>query len=328
MSSIITAASSFRSCTSIIHRSEGGVAGLREIIDDSTRLSVYTFPFAMIEQAAAARPLSAPACYVLSDGRTIYIGETANVGRRLSEHAADPTKSFAREVFVVSGFDDRWFDKTAAVYFQYRLTKAAEAARFVEVTKGINPRVMDLPHWRLATLNRIVDDAERLLFDAGCRAFHSNDAGRLPPLASGLCEASQPSPSLSPSAANDDDDRDNGLMHIGVSTTPIGCEEYELVYGNVWARGYPHGSDFIVAAGSEIRVAINPSVNPIIHTRRKELIDNDVLMMIPGVADRWRLSVAVAFQSISIAAKVVCGAHVNRFKWQPLRQTQPVILAM
>jgi hypothetical protein len=313
------------SCTSIIHRAFGGIVGLREISDDLPRLSVYTFPFAMIEQAASAKSLLVPACYILSDGRTIYIGESGNVGRRLLEHAADPAKDFADEVFIVSAFDDQQFDKTAAIYFQHRLTGAAEALGVVRVMKGTSPQAIVLPHSRVTALNRAIDDAQRLLFDAGCRAFHSNGPGRaaVPPPSA----PSRSSPLLS-LVADEEDERDDGLMEIGVSTTPIDVEEFELIYGNVWARGYQHGENFVVAAGSEIRRTINDSVNPIIRTRRKELEDTGVLMPIPGVEDRRRLTVAVAFPSISIAAKVVCGAHVNRSKWQPLRQMRPIMLAV
>jgi hypothetical protein len=68
------------------------------------------------------------------------------------------------------------FDKTTALYLQWSLDNAAEKAGLVAVQKGVNPRLLDLPSWRRETLDRIVEDALRLLFDAGCRAFRSNCA--------------------------------------------------------------------------------------------------------------------------------------------------------
>jgi hypothetical protein len=116
-------------------------------------------------------------------------------------------------------------------------------------------------------------------------------------------------------------------MQIGVTTTPEGAEEFELVYGTVWARGYYSGEHFIVAAGSDFRIQTNDSVNAITRNRRDELVRAGVLVDIPGIGDRRRLMVAVAFPSISIAGKVVSGAHLNSTKWQPLRIAQRFILA-
>jgi hypothetical protein len=83
-----------------------------------------------------------------ADHERVYIGETGNVGRRLSEHAADPSKSFACEAYVISGGGNAAFDKTAALYLQHRLTRAAEAAGLVEVQKGSSATLLDLPAWR------------------------------------------------------------------------------------------------------------------------------------------------------------------------------------
>src|SRR4051794_28162702 len=89
-------------CTSNIHRSMGGIAGLREVHDDVGRLTVSAFPFAMVKDISLTLG-AVPACYILADHATAYIGETGNVDRRLSEHSSHPSKAFAREVYVISG---------------------------------------------------------------------------------------------------------------------------------------------------------------------------------------------------------------------------------
>lgn len=89
-------------CTSNIHRPMGSVAGLREVHDDVGRLVVSAFPFMMVKDISFARS-AVPACYILADHATAYIGETGNAGRRLAEHAGDPSKAFAREVYVCPG---------------------------------------------------------------------------------------------------------------------------------------------------------------------------------------------------------------------------------
>jgi predicted GIY-YIG superfamily endonuclease len=299
-------------CTNNVHRPMGDIAGLREIHDDVGRLTVSAFPFAMVKDISPARA-AVPACYILADHATAYIGETGNVGRRLSDHAADPSKAFAREVYVISGYERAWFDKTAALYLQHRLTAIAERADLVDVVKGTNPQVLELPSHRRASLDQFVEHGERLVFDAGCRVFRSNFA-------------SQRRTAVEAEIAIGPDE--TGPMQIGVIATPPLGSELELAYGELWARGYPAQEDgFVVMAGSEVRSIVNPSVNPILRTRRAELVDAEALVGIPGVQDRKRLRVAVWFPSAAIAAKVVTGAHVDSGKWVQPRYPQPILIA-
>jgi predicted GIY-YIG superfamily endonuclease len=127
-------------CTNV-HRPMGGIDGLREVHDDVGRLTVSAFPVGMVKDMSMARSC-VPACYILADHCTVYIGETGNVGRRLTDHSRDQSKAFAREVYVISGYEAAWFDTTAALYLQYRLTKIAEQARLVDIMKGVNPQVL------------------------------------------------------------------------------------------------------------------------------------------------------------------------------------------
>ena len=311
---------STNSSTSIVHRAAGDIAGVREIFDDASRLKVCAFPFAMVRHIVAGKA-AVPACYILADHESIYIGESNNVGRRLSEHLSDVAKAFAREVFVVAGLGDG-FDKISAVYMQWSLTRMAEQAGLVVVQKGVSPRVLDLPAWRRATLDRIVDDGQRLLFDSGCRAFHSSYAS----MRRELSDTDHPDATAPEIACDGNDTDDIGEMEIGVIATPRGVGDFELVYGDLWARGYPSDQGFVVAAGSEVRSLINASVNPIVHTRRAELANAGALAEIPGLTDRQRLMVSVWFPSAAIAAKVITGAHVASNKWTALRHPQPFII--
>jgi hypothetical protein len=313
-----TSESSVDGCTTIVHRAAGGIAGVREVFDNSSRLAVTAAPIVMAKDIfPAGTPVAG--CYILADNARIYIGESSNLRDRLVRHAADPAKAFAYEVFVITGGGNASFDKSAAVYLQHRLTRAAEAAALVEVQKGTGAQVLDLPPWRRATLDRIVEDVARLLFDAGCRAFHSN------------CASTRKTNETVAAAEIDCDGcaeaDESGAMEIGVVATPTGAIEYQLAYGDLWARGYTAQDGFVVTAGSEVRTEINPSVNPILHTRRDELEDAGVLADIPGLSGRKRLLLSVWFPSWAIAAKVICGAHVASNKWTAVRNPRPFILA-
>ncbi|MEY9233711.1 hypothetical protein ABIF68_002161 [Bradyrhizobium japonicum] len=86
-------------CTSNVHRPMGGIAGLREVHDDVGRLTVSVFPFAMVKDISLTLA-AVPACYILADHATAYIGETGNAGRRCqSAFDWDPLSASKRDPF-------------------------------------------------------------------------------------------------------------------------------------------------------------------------------------------------------------------------------------
>ena len=312
MSFFSNTASAHAACTTNVHRPMGDIAGFREVHDDVSRLAVWAFPKAMIKDLAF-KALATPACYILADHAMAYLGETGNLGRRLSDHAADPSKSFARETYAVVGYERSWLDKPGVIYLQHRLTELAEAAGLVEVVKGANPQILELPSHRRASLDRFVEDGARLLFDAGCRVLNSNFVSQRRAMPAGDDLSLEPD--------------DGGPMEIGVIATPAIGTELELAYGDLWARGYPANDGFVVMAGSEVRSLINASANNMLHARRAELANADALTDIPGVQGRKRLLVACWFPSPAIAAKVLTGAHVDSSKWITPRHPRQIIIA-
>jgi hypothetical protein len=297
-------------CTNNIHRPLGGIAGFRNIRDEVGRLGVAVFPVAMVKDMSMRRS-SVSACYMLLDHATVFIGETSNVGRKLTDHVTDPTKAFAREVYVVYGLKREWFCKIAASYLRYRLTKMAEHANLVEVIDA-NPQVPVISDNRRPSLDRYVEQTEIMFFDAGCRVFRSNFA-------------SQRRTSVKVDAVGPDE---TGPIQIGVIARPPIGSELALSYGDLWARGFSTDDDgFVVMAGSEVRCEVNPSAPPVVERLRCELATAEALVAIPRVETRQRLCVAVRFPSAAIAAKVITGAHVDSSKWGAPRYPQPIIAA-
>ncbi|MCK1417612.1 GIY-YIG nuclease family protein [Bradyrhizobium sp. CW4] len=301
--------------TTIVHRPFGQEMGYRRVTDRASRVAVHAFPMTELAAVSAAGVLATPGCYVMTDGKVVYIGESRRPERRLSDHASDRNKTFAQNVFVIAGHGDP-FDKILGLDLQYKLTSLAVKTRAVAVMKGLNPSEPDMSDDDRATHNRIATDALRLLFDAGCTIFQ--------PTAGISDEEAEAAPAFQErgAAADGGEAADSGPMAIGVPT--IG-HEYELRYCGLWSRGYPSGGRFIVAPGSEVRAQTNGSVDDLTRRRRQELFRADVLEEIPGAADRRRLTVAVAFATQSIAAKVVCGAH-SAPRWTPLA-ARAVVLA-
>jgi predicted GIY-YIG superfamily endonuclease len=293
--------------TTTIYRPAGGVEGNREVHDKTSSITVSCFPWKM---AREVRMQPVPACYILADHASVYIGETNDVHRRLADHVRDSDKSFAREAYVVTGVGSegkRRFNSTAAVYFQYHLTHLALQANLVDVIKGSNPQLPDADEHESASLDVFLQQSQSLLFDAGCRAFKSNFASQR---RSGSATVDTAGPA--------------GTMEIDViGVAPI-SGQLELSYTGLWARGFESQRGFVVLAGSEVRADINPTAWDWIDEDRSKLRAAGALMAIPGLQDRERLCVAVQFDSASSAAKVVTGSR-DAFRWVTPRLPQPML---
>lgn len=290
--------------TTTIYRPAGGIEGFREVYDRAIDMVVWAFAWTTMKEVPIA---AVPACYLLADNSSVYVGETVDIKRRLSEHARDTSKGFVREAYVIASASRSalWSETITAEYLQYRLTDLAEQAALADVVKGANPRFPELGKDQRATLENLVRHAERLLFDAGCRAFRSNSPTQRRSAADAEMLGSSP----------------GGPMRIGVNATPLPGSEVELSYGDLWVRGFPHEGRFVVMAGSEVRHAVNDSAWDWVKDDRKQLRVEGVLLPIAGLEDRERLSVAVDFDSASSAAKVVCGSR-DGSTWAPVRYPQ------
>jgi hypothetical protein len=309
-------ASMTEATSTLVHRRGAHIVGVREAIDELTGLTVTAFPMTMVRDIVPARAMMT-AAYVLAGPGRVYIGESTRIGRRLCDHSVDQSKAFAREAFVITkcGLDP--LHMTAAIYLQAHLTRAAEDAGLVTVQKGTGAQAIDPSLRHAAPYFQMAKIAERLLFDAGCVAFHSN---------SGVHPIMRPR-DVAELAPPQDTEDDAAPIEIGVTATPAGAAEYQLAYADLWARGYAADGGFVVTAGSEVRRDINASVNPILHTRRNQLAAAGVLAEIPGLDDRLRLTVSVWFPSPAIAAKTITGAHVASNKWMPVADPRPFVLA-
>lgn len=293
--------------TTIIYRPAGGIEGYREVFDGITDVVVSSFAWPTLKEVSIAA--AAPACYLLVDQSCVYFGETVDIRRRLNEHARDPGKNFAREAYIIGGTgrsSELWSDSSTAEFLQFRLTDLAEQGSLVDVIKGVNPRIPDLSKDRRAMLEGVVRHSLRLLFDAGCRVFCSNKGSQRRLSADAELLGSDPA----------------GPMRIGVTATPLPGTELELIYGDLWARGFPNEGRFVVMAGSEVRYSVNESAWGWIRDDRAQLRAEGVLVPIAGLEDRERLVVAVEFGSASSAAKLVCGSR-DGGKWMPLRFSPP-----
>jgi hypothetical protein len=302
-------------CTSKIYRPEGGITGLRRIHNGASRVAVWACPMPLVARIALDRAIGV-AAYILASHDTVYIGETKNGFSRVTHHLVDPSKAFAREVYVVAGYPEPWLDKLPALYLQHRLWEIAQSAGFLNIANARTPVIPVVPEDKRGELERYVEDARTLLFEAGCRALDSNfDSQRQVPQAGDIDE--------DPIGPEDTDP-----MQIDVAVNPPIGAGLELNYTGIYARGYPYADGgFVVMPGSEVRKTVNASAHKIIIDRRNELKDRKALVAIHGDPDRLRLVAAVWFPSAAIAAKVVTGAHIGSRIWQPVRHPNTILIA-
>lgn len=336
MTTTITAAS--RRMTTTISRDGVGLHGPRLITDDASTLCVTALPFTDIAIVVAGGAFDTPGAYILSGGSpadgmpAAYVGESGKLARRLQEHAADADKAFATEVFVLYDADGHRLDKNDAVHLQRRLIEFVEQANVARLVNSTSACAAKIGQGRIATVDKMLVDARHLLFDAGCRCL---GPAPVPPMVTATANVEvnvstlkdAPPPAVPEPIADEtgEEDDDGGPMEIGVSTTPIGVEELELAYSDLWARGYDYRDRFVVAAGSEMRLMTNGSANDRTKARRDRLIEAQAFDDCGAGRDRYRLRIAVAFPSRAIAAKVLCGAHVGSDKWRPLNAARPLM---
>ena len=311
--------------TTKITREDGEPLGARLVTDATSPFAVRAFPFNELSAIAANRTLGLPGAYVVPFHQRglAYIGESGDIGTRLAKHAADPKKSAADEAFVIFSIGDA-LDREARRHVERRMMELIERAAIYRLMNEAPPYPSNLAPERIAELDQMIFRVVPLLVDAGCRFI----CAAMSPV--GLVTRGENVSSGQPSEPQEngsEDAEEDGPMAIGVSTVPIGVEEMELAYGNLWARGYlkpndPAGKRFIVAAGSEMRAAPN-AIHPRALEHRDKLIETNTAVPIPGVTDRLRILKPVEFFSRAVAVKVLTGTHVGSDAWQPLPPASP-----
>ncbi|WP_448030761.1 hypothetical protein [Bradyrhizobium liaoningense] len=289
-------------CTHIIYRPFGGVEGYRLISDPAGRLAVTTFPMEMARRLAASFDQWS-ACYLLAGEGQVHIAQSRCAMKAIAEHAVDPAKAFASEVFLIHAQEEpRTMDWSTRLFLEHRLTELAKQAGLVRLANTVEPRV---PPWRVehaATL----EQTRRLLFDAGCRVLDRN----LP---------SQPS---AQGKGYDSGDAEKAV-DIACPTRPE-PEEFAFRYCGIWARGHrDHEGHFVVRAGSEVRKMQTASLRKNIKKLRADLLASGIVVPIVGRKDRLRFQVDWCFFSPAVAAKFVAGAHISATKW--VRVPEPIV---
>jgi len=296
--------------TVTVHYRDGGIDGLRTADSRTSPLRVHASAWSDFGRLLDGGLPPSHGIYLLTGagngGRlAVRPGEANDLRRRLSEHAADPTKSGFTDVYAVSAVDLR-LTKSDCRYLEARVHElvAQMPGRLLEVERI--PAVAECSAHERDDLETLLAQARTLLHAAGCRALDD----RLPWTESVPVE------------------REEGVVEVTLETSGAVEDEHELVYDGVWARGYPTSDGgFVVRAGSDIRIREGAALLPGISSRRRMLSERGVLGTMPGITDRWRLLANVYCSSPLLAGKVITGAHLSRGIWQRISPADRIVLA-
>jgi predicted GIY-YIG superfamily endonuclease len=94
--------------------------------------------------------------------RTIYIGESDIVGKRIAQHSKDEQKDFFERVCVITSSDQN-LTKTHARYIESRLTEIARASGRAQLMNGNEPPTGTLPESDVADMEFFIEQLRVLM---------------------------------------------------------------------------------------------------------------------------------------------------------------------
>jgi hypothetical protein len=208
-------------------------------------------------------------------GRTlVYVGESDNVQKRLSEHDDDDSKQFFARVCLVVSKDEN-LTKAHGRYLESRLIAAIKTAGRAKLVNGTEPDFKGLPESEIADMQGFLSEIEVLLPVLGFDILR-------PPADSGAGDAAQGTPEPT-------------FVYTGAGTN---------------AQAKESGGEFVVLAGSFARVRETNTCHAGARAKRRQLIEDGVLVPEPE-GKLYRFARDAAFDSPSGALDIVYGGSIS-----------------
>lgn len=286
-----------------IYRPASDIDGIRRVDSLATSVTVFAGPGHKVAELIEFGQLnSRPLVYVGRNGSGYYIGRSGNGERRLG----DQVDTYQCDEIYVACFNDHRVGMKSIRFFEAEWIRLAFDAR-APLANKVRPIVPEMGDAERADHDRLSFDAQRLFRDAGCRVFDKSQATNGP--AGGAPRA----PDLH--------------IVIGSVTIPANAPTFELKARGLWARGFQVGQRFYVMAGSEYCMTTNKGMHRTIIRRRHSLEKQPILVPIPGMSDRKRLTAWLDCASPAIAAKLLSGWQTNSSVWKPAPPSPQVYVA-
>lgn len=220
----------------------------------------------------------------------IYIGESDNVWKRLTQHSRDTDKDFWTRTVIITSKDEN-LTKSHVRYLESRLIQTAVQAQRSKLANGTNPDTTSLPEPDVADMEYFLDQIKMLLPVLGL------SFALPPPIALTTIE---------PAIQINQDTRDVRIE------SPI----FHMSYAGVNADAQEINGEFVVLKDSTARKATTQTLASSFVQRREQLY-KDGRLVDTGDSDYWVFAQNVPFSSPSTAANVVGGAQLNgRTTWK------------
>ena len=241
----------------------------------------------------------------------IYIGESDNVGDRLTQHNRDETKDFWEFTCIITNKDAN-LTKAHARYLESRLIGLATKAARASLRNGTAPEYGFLPESDISDMEYFITQLQTLL------PVLSLDFFRPTPQLSQVAQKVSPLESVSsvsPSTLRDHRDFDSQNRPTAESGRSPQFH-FSDRQGNIQAKAVEMDGQMIILKGSEAREEEQASLASNVRAFRKQLRQVGKLASSekPGVL---RFEEDVAFSSPSAAAQAVMGTSRNgRTDWK------------
>jgi hypothetical protein len=285
-----------RTRTLRLHLVDGDPEGLRHVDSLASMVRVTAAPLPALKSFTSDPDNRVGFMAYVCEGPVSYIGHGC-AERRLGEKFSEADRGRIDQAYAVHSVDPR-FGKDIAEKLEDRLIEIARGRR---APLANDPNVGGLGKAdRSPAIEELLRDVRRKLWVAGCRLFgHRHTA-----------------------------DKPGAVIFDGVEV--VTSEDFEkmektlpvrLVYPGMQASACMVGSKFVVAPGSDFNLVTKKGLSRHNTDRRDFVQGAGILEGIPGNDKRARLGVALAFESQSIAAKVLVGKHVGSKHWEPEPQS-------
>jgi len=325
-----------------VHHFSNSPTGPRLVQSPTSRMVVACAPWSRAQELLANLGSMFVAAYVLAGAQwpegivsRCYVGETADITKRLRDHANDPAKTFVTEVFVI-GSRDVNYEKTDVQMLQYLLDARIEEQDRAWIIRGVRPALPKIDTERRNRSVQDFNDVRRLLPAAGCNLLDARGRDEAEPTIHMAGErrlsdrnAERLAGKIGRAKAHPfglvSDDQIlrpdmNEPAKLGNAADGPRLQLFTLLHAGLVAYGYQDHGEFVVLPGSQMRRSSVRSFDDDVanQQRRRDIVDAQVVAKVKAASDRWRLVRERRFPSRAIAAKVLMGCNLTAEAWTPV----------
>lgn len=264
--------------------------GVRRTRSALSNIRVAAGPFEALDRTLAAAGRPEHMTYILSASALSYIGRGGS-DRRIGDRLAKDDLGRIEQVFLVYTADPSFAHHFAKI-LEHQLWGLGEQ-NGVPLANKVAPNGVTADELKDPEARHLLRDARLLLNSAGCGIFEHRHTPTRQPVTSGAL----------------------GIRVLEQNELPDipDCLLF-LNHKGLRARGFGHGSEFVVLPESEFLLEDQAGLDKNNRRRRKLVRDSGHYRR---AGDHGRLPRPLLCKSLAIAAKIVTGQHITGHLWRP-----------